>query len=371
LFVWILVVLGLAWEYLRRRRTWTALRMGLTHDLVERLVGHRTMLAQQPQESWHSEEDDSINRYLVAARRMDSVDAWLRTLGSRGWLLVGVAGVLPAFVAGTSSSALAIALGGVLLAHQAFRKLGTGLAYLAGAVVAWESIRPFVEAADPEATSSSSHLVISRATQRKSSDVLEAHGIVYRYRPHSQPVLEDCELTIHEGDRLLVEGPSGSGKSTLAMVLAGLRIPESGLLLVDGLDRRTLGADAWRRRIAVAPQFHDNHILAATLAFNLLMGRRWPPTRDDMKEAEAVCVEVGLGDLLAKLPSGLLQMVGDSGWQLSHGERSRVFIARTLLQDHAVVIFDESFAALDAANLLQAMQCVFSRAKTLLVVAHP
>jgi ATP-binding cassette, subfamily B, bacterial len=145
----------------------------------------------------------------------------------------------------------------------------------------------------------------------------------------------------------------------------------SGLLLLGGLDRQTVGPRAWRRRLVAAPQFHENHVLTETFAFNLLMGRRWPPALEDMAEAETICRELGLDDLLARMPAGLLQMVGDSGWQLSHGERSRLYIARALLQRGDFVVLDESFAQLDPENLRRALDCVLERACTLLVIAHP
>jgi ATP-binding cassette subfamily B protein len=137
------------------------------------------------------------------------------------------------------------------------------------------------------------------------------------------------------------------------------------------LDRHTLGAEQWRRVVASAPQFHENHILTETLAFNLLLGRDWPPAAADVAEADAVCRELGLGDLLDRMPSGLLQMVGEGGWQLSHGEKSRIYIARALLQRSALVILDESFAALDPENLTTALECTFKHANTLMVIAHP
>ena len=62
----------------------------------------------------------------------------------------------------------------------------------------------------------------------------------------------------------------------LAALLAGHRTPSAGLLMLDGLDQETHGG-GWRRRVVLAPQFHDNHVLAETFAFNVLMGRRWPP----------------------------------------------------------------------------------------------
>jgi ABC-type multidrug transport system fused ATPase/permease subunit len=173
------------------------------------------------------------------------------------------------------------------------------------------------------------------------------------------------------GDRLLLEGPSGGGKSTLASVLAGCRPPDSGLLLLDGLDPETLGAAGWRRRVVLVPQFHDNHVLMGTFAFNALMGRRWPPRRGDLEEAEQVCRSLGLGPLLERMPSGLQQAVGDTGWQLSHGERSRLYIARAMLQGADVLILDESFAALDPRTLEQTLAYVLEKAPTLLVIAHP
>ncbi len=150
-----------------------------------------------------------------------------------------------------------------------------------------------------------------------------------------------------------------------------MRTAESGLLLLWGYDRQTIGTAEWRRRVVVVPQFHENYVLTGTFAFNLLMGRRWPPQPEDLSEAEAVCRALGLGEVLDRMPAGMQQMVGESGWQLSHGERSRLYIARALLQRADMLILDESFGALDPENLRRALQCVLQRAPTLLVIAHP
>ena len=124
-------------------------------------------------------------------------------------------------------------------------------------------------------------------------------------------------------------------------------------------------------RFGVVPQFHENQILTGTLAFHLLLGRRWPPTPADLTAAEEICRELGLGDLLDRMPAGLQQLVGESGWQLSHGERSRLYMARAILQQADLMILDESFAALDPANAQLAFSCVNRHAPTLLVIAHP
>ena len=111
-------------------------------------------------------------------------------------------------------------------------------------------------------------------------------------------------------------------------------------------------------------------MLSAPLVFNLAMGRGWPPSPEDWKELQAICSELGLDPLLARMPAGLQQMVGDSGWQLSHGERARLFVARSLMQDLDLRVLDESFAALDPQTFEQVLDCVLRRTRTLVVVAH-
>src|SRR5262249_5544358 len=185
------------------------------------------------------------------------------------------------------------------------------------------------------------------------------------------PAVQAVTLSIRHGDRLLLEGASGGGKSSLARILAGVHRPASGLVLLDGLDRETLGSTGWRRRVAIAPQFHENTLIKGPLAFNLLMARDWPPRETDLQQAALVCRALGLGPLLDRMPGGLMQMVGEGGWQLSHGEKSRVYLARALLQGAELIILDESFAALDPQTQQGALAAVMGEAPTLLVIAPP
>jgi ATP-binding cassette, subfamily B, bacterial len=319
---------------------------------------------------------EALARYLERSAAMDRTAVWLMAVVPRGWLILGLLGLAPAFVAGRgSSAALAVGLGGMLLAYRAFDKLATGMWHVAGAMIAWEQVAPLLKAAARPDVAGSPAFAFTPVSSPGSSDsapiVLEAHELVFRYRDHGAPVLWGCNIRIRAGDRLLLEGSSGGGKSTLASLLSGLRAPESGLLLLRGLDRQTLVDEGWRRRVVAAPQFHDNHVLTETFAFNLLMGRRWPPQPDDIAVAERLCRELGLDDLLSRMPAGLWQLVGETGWQLSHGERRRLYVARALIQEADLVILDESFAALDPETLRRALRCVLERAPTLLVIAHP
>jgi ATP-binding cassette subfamily B protein len=367
LFVWLLVAAGIAWKYFQRNRDWTDVRLAMTHDLVESMAGHRTRLAQLPAERWHDGEDEALEKYLKNSRAMDQSTARLIALVPRGWLVLGLIGLTPAFVDGSASPArIAIAVGGTLLAYRAWRRLAAGAWQLAGAAVAWQRTSVLFRAAERQELPGS--LDVAAATN--SPLVVDARDLVFRYSDRTEPVLRGANLEIAMGDRLVLEGASGGGKSTLVSLLAGVREPNSGRILIDGFDRPTLGAAEWRRRLAAAPQFHENHVLAETFAFNLFLGHPAILTPADFEEAQAICDELGLGDLLNRMPAGMLQMVGETGWQLSHGERSRLYIARALLQDAQLVVLDESFAALDPENLKLAVECVVKRARSLLVIAH-
>jgi len=371
---WIVVTLVLSWRYFERRRQWTNARLQMTHDLVERMVGHRTRLVQEPREHWHDGEDQELERYQEISTKMDRAAARLTAFSPRGWLLLGISGVTYTFVTTeTAPVTLAITLGGILLAYRALRRLAAGLWNISDAAISWQQVAQlFQAAARPQALAPP---IFGFSPESLPSDgnrkTVEAHDLVFHYQGRGEAVLHGCTLSVQLGERLLLEGASGCGKSTFASLLSGMRLPNSGLLLLNGLDRNTLGEDGWRHRIVSAPQFHENHVLTESFAFNLLMGRRWPPRQEDLQEAEVVCRELGLGELLDRMPAGLLQMVGETGWQLSHGERSRLYIARALLQGSEMMIFDESFAALDPETLRQSLSCVLRRAPTLMVIAHP
>lgn len=366
LIAWLAVTAAIAARYYRRNRTWTDVRLAMTHDLVESMIGHRTRLAQLSPDRWHQGEDQALERYLKASQAMDNSTAALLAIVPRGWLLLGLVALGPALARGADSTAqIAIAVGGMLLAYRALKRLSAGAWQLAGAAVAWQRAAVLFNAATSQPNRGP-----TGAGAAESQQLVDACDLVFRYNLRAEPVLRGCSFQISSGDRLVLEGASGGGKSTLVSLLSGLREPSSGRLLINGFDRQSLGAEQWRKYIAAAPQFYENHVLAETFAFNLFMGRPGIIGPQDLAQAETICAELGLTELLERMPAGLLQMVGETGWQLSHGERSRLYIARALLQDAELVVLDESFAALDPENLQRAVECVVKRAKSLLVIAH-
>lgn len=371
LLIWLVAILAFCWRYYCRLRAWTAVRLNMTHELIEQMVGHRTRLAQEWPGRRDETEDRNMRDYLVLSRQVDNAITPIAAGSAGGWAILALLGLAPVFVMGTANpAAIAISLGGILLANRAFTDISSGIASLAQAGVAWTLVSELFRAARApiEQTPVPPPVLADVAMPRRK--LIDASEVVFRYRPEGQAILRGLDLAVYQGERILLEGGSGGGKSTLAALLTGLRIPESGLLLLNGLDRPTLGS-SWHQLATEAPQFHENHILAGSLAFNLLMGRNWPASVEDLTKARALCVELGLGGLLDRMPAGLMQQIGETGWQLSHGERSRVFLARALLQDAQLTILDESFAALDPETLKVCLKSAVAHARTLVVIAHP
>lgn len=376
LLVWtVLIVVASLLDY-NNVRAWYGAYRQMTNYLVEAMIGHRTRLAQQPQSRWHSDEDKLLDRYLRLSQRMDYLSIAQGAVNG-SWLIVGLIGIGLIFaVTPMPLQMLAISLGGVLLAQGALQIIQNTLNSTQNALQSWQQVKPLFDALRKQ-THASSVLLLDQPSPTPSQPkegikpLLTVKNLNFRYREQGRWIIRDCNLSIYTGDRLLLEGPSGGGKSTLATLIAGLRQPVSGLMMLRGYDQNSISLQDWRRKIVIAPQFHENHIFTETFAFNLLMGRRYPPTPEDLQEAMQICVELGLSDLVSRMPSGFQQMVGESGWQLSHGERSRVYIARALLQGSEIIILDESFGALDAETLKLALECVLRRAKTLIVIAHP
>jgi ATP-binding cassette subfamily B protein len=375
LFLLLVTTVGAGLLYLRARERWTASRLQITHGIVERMSGHRTRLVQEnigAGVGGHDEEDDALARYLELSTRMDRAGLLLSAI-PRVWLLAGLAVMIPQFIRpDTTTVTLAAGLGATLLGASALAKAVSSLSSLTDAFVSYRQVRPLLVALHRREPQGHVDIAAQPITGRTpaSAPLFSARDLSFAFRDRGSAVLKNCGFRIGTEDRIHLSGVSGGGKSTLVSMLTGLRVPDSGLLLLDGLDRATLGTKAWRRRVAAAPQFHENHLFADTLAFNLLMGRRWPPSQEDLRMAEAVCHRLGLSPLIKRMPAGLFQMVGESGWQLSHGERSRIFMARALLQGADLVVLDESFAELDPESLRECLPQASDLSKSLLIVAH-
>lgn len=352
----------LGWRYAEAFATDLRQRVSLTNDFVERVLGHRTRLAQQLPEDWYSDDDRELATYADTRARVDRLSIAIETL-PRAWFVGAVLLSLPGLFAPDASLVLIVAT--LLLGMRAVSRVSS-LALTYGRVrSAWDGIGPIFRAGARGPVGVSP----LRSSPQEPTEIVHLREVRYRYPGTERLVLDGASLEVRREHRLLVSGRSGEGKSTLASIVSGLRRPTAGVVLLHGYDHDVLTDEDFPALIAGAPQFHENHIFSDTLAFNLLI-HKWPATPREIDEARSLCVELGLGPLLARMPAEMEQPVGDDGWQLSHGERSRVFVARALLQGADVVVLDEAFGALDPETLITCMRCVIERAKALIVIEH-
>ncbi len=374
-----LLQLIITYAYWRDYGVWQNSVRHITNRLVESMVGYRTRIAQQPPAEWHDEEDRDLADYYRTSEQQATFRTALNGM-THLWVVFGIAGLIWSFSQYTlSQTEIAIRLGAILLALQGLNGMEKQFLAFVRLNRSWQQVKPIFSASQRSSEKGMAALFAQRPDPQTNSEtdpnpsptLMMAHNLSFRYAGRGRLALNNVNLQVDKGDHLLIEGPSGGGKSTLVSVLAGLNPPESGLLLLHGFDRTSMGFSAWRKSVVMVPQFHENHVFVGTFSFNLLMGRRWPPTPEDEQAAYDICAELGLTELIERMPSGIQQIVGESGWQLSHGERSRLFIARALLQEADVLILDESFGALDPESMALAMQCVLRRAPTMIVIAHP
>ncbi len=182
----------------------------------------------------------------------------------------------------------------------------------------------------------------------------------------SGPVLNDINITIEAGSLVALVGPSGAGKTTMASLVPRLYEAETGTVLVDGHDVRSLTQASLRSAIGVVSQ--DPHLFHESVSANLRYAR---PAATEA-EIESACKAAQIHDMITSLPDGYDTVVGERGYRFSGGEKQRVAIARMLLKDPAVVILDEATSHLDSENeaLIQKALNTALEGRTAIVIAH-
>ncbi|MBD2345922.1 ABC transporter ATP-binding protein [Anabaena subtropica] len=182
----------------------------------------------------------------------------------------------------------------------------------------------------------------------------------------SRKVLQDINLLIEPYQTVALVGRSGSGKSTLVKLLLRYFEPQDGQILIDGQDIRTLNVGKYRRRLAIVHQEVD--VFNGTVLDNLTYGRP-EATFEEVKEA---CRIARVDEVMQHLPQGYYTVVGERGVRLSGGQRQRLGIARALLVEPDVLIFDEATSSLDyeSERAIQLAMRSIQGTCTTIVIAH-
>ena len=195
---------------------------------------------------------------------------------------------------------------------------------------------------------------------------IRLENVGFRYRMDSPLVVREISLDIPAGQVLGVVGASGSGKSTLTKLLQRLYVPETGRVLVDGVDL-TVADPAWlRRQTGVVLQ--ENVLFNRTVRENIALA----DPGMGMDRVIAAAKLAGAHEFILALPEGYATVIGERGATLSGGQRQRIAIARALIGDPRILIFDEATSALDYESeaAIQANMRHICQGRTVILIAH-
>ena len=195
---------------------------------------------------------------------------------------------------------------------------------------------------------------------------IQLEAVTFRYRIDVPPVLGDLSLNIPAGQVLGVVGSSGSGKSTLAKLIQRLYVPETGRVLVDGIDLALADPSWLRRQIGVVLQ--ENVLFNRSVRENIALS---DPAMGMDRVIHAAQL-AGAHEFIAGLPEGYDTMIGERGASLSGGQRQRIAIARALVTSPRILIFDEATSALDYESeaAIQANMRRICQDRTVVLIAH-
>ena len=203
------------------------------------------------------------------------------------------------------------------------------------------------------------------ALDRAVTGSVEFRNVTFRYGSRA-PVLQNLNLKIQAGESVGIVGESGSGKTTLISLLARFFEPESGGVLIYGIDVRDYTYDCLRREIVYVPQ--DIVLLSGSIADNIRLGRPGAASGDVRAAAQAARVD----EFAERMPLGYETVVGERGLSLSGGERQRVAIARAILANPSILVLDEPTSHLDSQSELAVQLLLDQRRgnRTTIVISH-
>ncbi|MBK8316245.1 MAG: ABC transporter ATP-binding protein [Acidobacteria bacterium] len=179
-------------------------------------------------------------------------------------------------------------------------------------------------------------------------------------------VLNNVSFTISPGERVALVGASGAGKSTIANLLLRFYQPQSGKILIDGLEIEKYQRQSLRRRIGVVMQ--ESILIGASIRENIAYGK----TDATDKEIEEAAIEASAHEFISKLPEGYETIIGERGSTLSGGQRQRICLARAIIKQPSLLILDEPTSAIDAEStmLIQNALNKLQQGKTMIVISH-
>ena len=200
--------------------------------------------------------------------------------------------------------------------------------------------------------------------QEISAKQIQIKNLSYTYKEKSQPILDNLNLTIAEGKKYLLLGDSAAGKSTLLNIISGLLKNYTGTIKLGGIDYAKISDTQLHQIISYVEQ--TPYIFTASLKWNLTLGQKVTPAK--LKQVITAC---GIDQIIAHLPAGINTILANQGTNLSGGQKQRIALARALLRDTPVYLFDEATSSLNKVASISLEKLILTQKnKTIVLVTH-
>lgn len=197
-----------------------------------------------------------------------------------------------------------------------------------------------------------------------SSNNIILKNIDFRYK--EKYIFKNLNLNINSYEHIAIVGKSGVGKTTLSKLITGIVKPEKGVILIGNFDINLLSSESIAQKIGIVSQ--NPFMLNISIKENLLLGNKQVSDETLMN----ICKKVNMYDYIKSLPNGFDTIIGEKGLKLSGGQKQRLSIARVLIKDPDIIIFDEATSSLDSENESLVIDTIkkLSKEKTLITISH-
>lgn len=331
--------------------------------LVESIGGIQTVKASAVEPQWQERWERQLAGYSAASQHVIN----LGNTGSQAIQLISKLNLAAILYFGAQSViAGSLTVGGLVAFNMFAQRVSGPVIRMAQLWQDFQQVRIAIERLGDVLNQPTEPGTSSRTALPAIRGQIRFERVKFRYGHDGPWTLEDIDIDLSSGSTLGIVGSSGSGKSTLTKLLQRLYIPESGRILIDGVDIGQIDPTWLRRQIGVVLQ--ENLLFNRSIRENIALSHPAMPLEQVMAAAKLA----GAHDFVIGLPQGYDTLVEERGANLSGGQRQRIAIARALVTQPRILIFDEATSALDAESeaIIQKNLRAMVQGRTVLIIAH-